>query len=181
MPVQLLLIGGYMNHLPISIAEAEDFLSRAQVAELFCVSPSTVTRWADAGKITCVRTLGGHRRYQKESIVKLVRSLMQQEESVESITWEISQMYGDHHVSTVQRIVSQMAGVQEVWASSGLRRVTVSFDPEQVTAEAIRAQLAEAGYSPDSESRSSSPLAAKKDPAWAKNILRMTQTYSIAA
>jgi excisionase family DNA binding protein len=33
------------------------------------VDPKTVTRWAKAGKLTSIRTLGGHRRY-KESEVK---------------------------------------------------------------------------------------------------------------
>ena len=28
------------------------------------VNPKTVTRWADAGKLPVVRTLGGHRRYR---------------------------------------------------------------------------------------------------------------------
>jgi len=36
---------------------------------LFRVDPKTVTRWAKAGKLTSIRTLGGHRRY-KESEVK---------------------------------------------------------------------------------------------------------------
>jgi hypothetical protein len=33
------------------------------------VDPKTVTRWAKSGKLTSIRTLGGHRRY-KESEVK---------------------------------------------------------------------------------------------------------------
>jgi excisionase family DNA binding protein len=36
---------------------------------LFRVDPKTVTRWAKAGKLTSIRTLGGHRRF-KESEVK---------------------------------------------------------------------------------------------------------------
>ena len=49
--------------------EQEDLLTPAEVASLFRVDPKTVTRWAKAGKLTSIRTLGGHRRY-KESEVK---------------------------------------------------------------------------------------------------------------
>ena len=32
---------------------------------MFRVNPKTVTRWARAGKITAIRTLGGHRRFRQ--------------------------------------------------------------------------------------------------------------------
>ncbi|GAB2496117.1 BldC family transcriptional regulator [Nocardiopsis aegyptia] len=40
-----------------------ELLTPAEVATLFCVDPKTVTRWARAGKLSSIRTLGGHRRY----------------------------------------------------------------------------------------------------------------------
>jgi excisionase family DNA binding protein len=49
--------------------DQEVLLTPAEVASLFRVDPKTVTRWAKAGKLTSIRTLGGHRRY-KESEVK---------------------------------------------------------------------------------------------------------------
>jgi excisionase family DNA binding protein len=49
--------------------EHEVLLTPLEVATLFRVDPKTVTRWAKAGKLTSIRTLGGHRRY-KESEVK---------------------------------------------------------------------------------------------------------------
>jgi excisionase family DNA binding protein len=49
--------------------EQEILLTPSEVATLFRVDPKTVTRWAKAGKLTSIRTLGGHRRY-KESEVK---------------------------------------------------------------------------------------------------------------
>ena len=39
-------------------------LTPAEVARLFRVSPKTVTRWARAGKLTAMKTLGGHRRFR---------------------------------------------------------------------------------------------------------------------
>lgn len=41
----------------------EATLNRMEVARLFLVSPSTVTRWARQGKIPVLRTPGGHYRY----------------------------------------------------------------------------------------------------------------------
>ncbi|HEX3326339.1 MAG TPA: BldC family transcriptional regulator [Actinomycetota bacterium] len=43
-------------------------LTPAEVAALFRVDPKTVTRWAKAGKLTSIRTLGGHRRYRAEEV-----------------------------------------------------------------------------------------------------------------
>ncbi len=51
--------------------EQEVLLTPSEVAALFRVDPKTVTRWAKAGKLTSIRTLGGHRRF-KESEVKLL-------------------------------------------------------------------------------------------------------------
>ena len=50
-------------------SDQEVLLTPAEVATLFRVDPKTVTRWAKAGKLTSIRTLGGHRRF-KESEVK---------------------------------------------------------------------------------------------------------------
>ena len=49
-------------------------MTPAEVAELFRVDPKTVTRWADAGKISAVRTLGGHRRYQRDQVLALLNA-----------------------------------------------------------------------------------------------------------
>ena len=35
---------------------------------MFRVDPKTVTRWAKDGKLTSVRTLGGHRRYPEAEV-----------------------------------------------------------------------------------------------------------------
>jgi len=51
----------------------EKLLTPAEVATLFRVDPKTVTRWARAGKLTSVRTLGGHRRYREAEVRALLR------------------------------------------------------------------------------------------------------------
>ena len=50
-------------------SDHEVLLTPAEVASIFRVDPKTVTIWAKSGKLTSIRTLGGHRRY-KESEVK---------------------------------------------------------------------------------------------------------------
>ena len=53
-------------------AEPEHLLTPAEVAALFRVDPKTVTRWAKAGKLTSIRTLGGHRRYRSSEVHALL-------------------------------------------------------------------------------------------------------------
>jgi excisionase family DNA binding protein len=43
-------------------------LTPAEVGAMFRVDPKTVTRWARAGHISCIRTLGGHRRFRASEI-----------------------------------------------------------------------------------------------------------------
>ena len=52
---------------------AEPLLTPSEVAALFRVDPKTVTRWAKAGKLNAVRTLGGHRRYRESEVRALLR------------------------------------------------------------------------------------------------------------
>ncbi|HEV2311005.1 MAG TPA: BldC family transcriptional regulator [Acidimicrobiia bacterium] len=39
---------------------------------MFRVNPKTVTRWARSGKISAIRTLGGHRRFRKSEIMRIL-------------------------------------------------------------------------------------------------------------
>lgn len=52
--------------------DAEPLLTPAEVAAMFRVDPKTVTRWAKAGKLTSIRTLGGHRRYRESEVRALL-------------------------------------------------------------------------------------------------------------
>ena len=52
--------------------DQEVLLTPAEVAKLFRVDPKTVTRWAKAGKLTAICTLGGHRRYRKSEVQSLL-------------------------------------------------------------------------------------------------------------
>lgn len=52
--------------------QPEALLTPAEVATMFRVKPRTVTRWAKAGKLTSVRTLGGHRRFSEAEVRALL-------------------------------------------------------------------------------------------------------------
>ena len=59
----------------LSVSGQENLLTPAEVAALVRVDPKTVTRWAKAGKLTSIRTLGGHRRYKESEVKALLKSI----------------------------------------------------------------------------------------------------------
>lgn len=59
-------------------SETDTLLTPAEVAALFRVDPKTVTRWAKAGKISSIRTLGGHRRYRESEVRQLLSGVPEQ-------------------------------------------------------------------------------------------------------
>jgi excisionase family DNA binding protein len=61
--------------VPATRTEPEPLLTPAEVATAFRVDPKTVTRWAKAGKLISIRTLGGHRRYRESEIRALLSKI----------------------------------------------------------------------------------------------------------
>jgi excisionase family DNA binding protein len=57
--------------------QEEALLTPAEVAALFRVDPKTVTRWAKAGKLSSIRTLGGHRRYRADEVMRFLEDARQ--------------------------------------------------------------------------------------------------------
>lgn len=51
-----------------------DLLTPSQVAHTFGVDRKTVVRWADTGKLSSIRTLGGHRRFDAEEVAGLLEA-----------------------------------------------------------------------------------------------------------
>lgn len=46
----------------------EHLLTPGEVAAMFRVDPKTVTRWALQGRLSCIRTPGGHRRFREAEV-----------------------------------------------------------------------------------------------------------------
>ena len=57
----------------------EALLTPSEVAAMFRVNPKTVTRWARAGKLNAIRTLGGHRRFKASEIRACLAEMSQSE------------------------------------------------------------------------------------------------------
>ncbi len=65
---------------------------------------------------------------------------------METKRFDAPALYGDHHVSEVRRILLEMKGVSEVYASSAFQVIEVTYDPNQIQGEQIEARLREMGY-----------------------------------
>jgi copper chaperone CopZ len=65
---------------------------------------------------------------------------------METKAFDSPALYGDHHVSEVQRILKQLPGVEKVYASSAFQAIEVTFDESKIDADKIASQLEEAGY-----------------------------------
>lgn len=155
------------------------FLSRAEVAELFGVSPSTVTRWADAGLIPTTKTLGGHRRYDASAIRELMHQFSEESISMEELILGVPTMWADHHVLAVRSVLLALDGVDEVQASSAFKTVRVTYDASRVSSQIVVKALLDAGYAPAGFDGSAIEIpvsAGKTDPAWTALAMRTIQT-----
>lgn len=65
---------------------------------------------------------------------------------MEIIQFDLPAMYGDHHVTEVRRLIMELPGVEDVYASSGFRMVEVHYDETKLEPDAIKAVLEESGY-----------------------------------
>jgi copper chaperone CopZ len=61
-------------------------------------------------------------------------------------TFEVPALYGDHHVMEIRRILLEIPGVKDVYASSAFRVVEVKYDEEKVNDLEIQTKLDDAGY-----------------------------------
>ena len=86
-------------------------------------------------------------------------------------------MWADHHVLSVRRALLELAGVNEVQASSGRRSVLVEFDEKATSEDAIKKALTAAGYPPDeAQSLPEFPKRHEDGSAWYTVLDRKTTT-----
>lgn len=97
---------------------------------------------------------------------------------MEKLILEMPSMYADHHVLTVRDALTDLKGVDEVYASSAWKQIMVSYDPLQIKPPAIEKALSKVGY-PVGEGEP--PILAeadnvKRDPKWAALDIRVSKT-----
>jgi excisionase family DNA binding protein len=56
-------------------AAQSEYMTRNEVSKLLGVAPNTVTRWAREGRIVCPVTPGGHHRFEKAAVERLLATL----------------------------------------------------------------------------------------------------------
>lgn len=64
-----------------ALQDPEKLLTPSEVAAIFRVDPKTVTRWAKVGKLSSIRTLGGHRRFREQEVRSLLVEAQEQAHS----------------------------------------------------------------------------------------------------
>ena len=63
---------------PINRASYPELLTPGEVAALFRVDPKQVRSWADSGKLSSIRTIGGHRRFIRSEVDALLAGSRQE-------------------------------------------------------------------------------------------------------
>jgi excisionase family DNA binding protein len=58
--------------MPNDYPDHDQLLRPREVAEIFGVRTTTIARWAREGRLTPFRTPGGHRRYSRDAVVRLL-------------------------------------------------------------------------------------------------------------
>jgi excisionase family DNA binding protein len=56
-------------------SRGDAYLTPSEAAKRLHVSPNTIARWANEGRIPCVVTLGGHRRFRPRDIDAVARQM----------------------------------------------------------------------------------------------------------
>ena len=97
---------------------------------------------------------------------------------MEKVVLEVPTLWADHHVLKVRDVLTNLAGVDDVYASSGWKQVLVNYDSAKTEPAAIEKALVEAGY-PVGEGELPvvvQPTDLRRDPQWETLDLRMTET-----
>ncbi len=78
-----------------TVAAGSSLLTAPEAAGILGVGTSTIKRWADDGRLACVRTAGGHRRFERA----VVESFLGREGVASETNWVdgwVERLIGDH-------------------------------------------------------------------------------------
>ena len=60
--------------------------------------------------------------------------------------FDLPALYADHHVTEVRRLLLEIPGVQEVYASSGFQALEIQYDDSKLSEKDLENKLEEGGY-----------------------------------
>ncbi len=94
---------------------------------------------------------------------------------------EVPVMYADHHVQEVRRVLFEIEGVKEIYASSSFHTVKIDYDAKKTNQTKIKAALEQAGYSGELAIplESSLPVTERKGEKYYRHTSSSTQTENI--
>jgi excisionase family DNA binding protein len=115
-----------------------DLLTPAEVAALFRVDPKTVTRWAKEGKLSSIRTVGGHRRYRACEIHELLNA-----ERASRRYARLEALVGNHYDGDPTRALLDIAdryglavtALNRTWFTHFMRRDLTDLEWKRIAAE----------------------------------------------
>jgi copper chaperone CopZ len=96
---------------------------------------------------------------------------------MQKVTYETPSLYGDHHVTEVRRILLEVPGVVDVYASSAFQMVEVTYDPDKINDLEIAVKLDAAGYLGEWTAPIESGASAYHAETGAKPYFRHTAAY----
>jgi copper chaperone CopZ len=98
---------------------------------------------------------------------------------MKTVVIDLPAMFGDHHVTEVRRLLLEIPGVSDVYASSSFQVAEVSFDEKEASEKALKDVLSEAGYMgelPIEVEKPGSNLGESEDAPFYRNSSAFTQT-----
>lgn len=75
------------------VHDSGDLLRPREVAEIFGVRTTTIARWAREGRLVPLRTPGGHRRYRREAILRVLAAEAEPDGDADVIAKDAARLY----------------------------------------------------------------------------------------
>jgi len=82
----------------------KELLNSSSAAKMAGVTPSTIKRWADEGRLTCERTAGGHRRFRKSTLVAFIKDQQFKGRDADAVQKWVSELVTGSHYSAVSEL-----------------------------------------------------------------------------
>jgi len=95
-----------------------ELLTTSQVAKLFSVAPHTIRRWAQDGLLAPARTVGGHLRFERQSVNKLLAARgfsvpdVVEEEKVAQSSTVVRVLVVDDEITVIEQIEKDLKNEQ---------------------------------------------------------------------